>query len=150
MIDDAAIHLAMRTRLLTTSGLPDANNRAWENKKFTPIAGTQYLEDEYVPGGTSIVSVTVDTGTLEARGFYIVKWYGIENAGIGTIRAGVKAILAKFSIGTRITCSDGNVVRVMGKPIGPSSSQIVPTGDGFAVCTIRIPFWCLTSNAIAA
>jgi len=153
MIDDTAIHLALRNRLLTVSGLPSTSNRAWENKEFTRTQGTAYIEEEYVPGPPALITVPADTGTLEHRGIYVVRWYGIENAGVTAIRAGVKAILAKFSYGTRITCTDGQVVRIgtpTGTASGPTSSQIVPTGDGWAVCTIKVPFWLLTTNAIAA
>jgi hypothetical protein len=153
MIDDTAIHLALRNRLLTVSGLPSTTNRAWENKKFTPTQGSAYITDSYVPGPPALITVPADTGTLEHRGLYVVQWYGIEYDGFTNIRTGVKAILAKFSYGTRITCTDGQVVRIgtpRGVASGPTSSQIVPTGDGWAVCTIKIPFWLLTTNAIAA
>lgn len=48
---------ALRTRLLTVSGIPDAPQRAWEGRDFTPTAGTAWLRDTVLPAGADRVSV---------------------------------------------------------------------------------------------
>ncbi len=150
MADDLAIHLALRNRLLTVSGIPAAGQRAMENKKFIPTDGTPYIAEEYVAAPSRIVTIATDNGTVENRGFYIVKWYGVQHKGITAVRTGVNAIMAKFTPGTTITTSGGDAVRIAGNPVGPRAGQILPTADGWVVCVITIPFWLLTTNVIAA
>ncbi len=150
MLDDEAIMLALRNRLLTVSGIPAAANRVKVNKSYTPIAGVPYVEEDYVPGPPALKSFPAQGGTIEARGLYVVRWYGIEDKGSAAIRAGALTILAKFAIGTTMSLSSGGAVRITGTPFGPYAGAIRPTGDGFAVCTITIPYVVLTSNTIAA
>ncbi len=153
MIDDEAILLALRARLLTTSGLPAAANRVKVNKKYTQLDGVPYLEEDFAPSPPILVSTPGQGGTIRGSGLYVIRWYGIQDKGSAAIRAGVQAILARFSIGTTLALASGDAVRI-GTPTDPTTGayagQIRSTGDGFAVCTITIPYWLLTSNVIAA
>ncbi len=150
MLDNTKVLMALRNRLLGTSGIPATNYRALINKPFEPVKGTPYIAEEYVPAPTQLKTITVDTGTVEARGLYIVKWFGIQKTGITAIYTGVDAVLARFSSGTRIALSNGDVVRIAGVPIGPSAGPIINTDDGFAVSVITSPWYLFTANAIAA
>jgi hypothetical protein len=153
MIDDDAVLLALRARLLTTSGLPAAANRVKVNKAYTQTPKVPYLEEDYTPAIPAMLSLPAQGGTIEGRGLYVVRWYGIADTGTGAIRAGTTAILAKFAIGTTLTLTNGDAVRIgtpTDPPTGPYAGAIRPTGDGFAVSVITIPFWILTANVIAA
>lgn len=147
MIARVPAHLALRNRLLTVSGLPAS--RAWENKAFTPSAGTPYLTDEFAPATSAALSVPVKSAVVEERGLYVVTLYGLANDGISTIGAWADAILAAFAPGTAVTSTANDVIRVR-SDVGPFASQIIPMDSGFAVCTIRIPWYAHSQNVIAA
>jgi hypothetical protein len=153
MIDDEAIQLALRTRLLTVSGLPAAANRVKVNKQYVQLAGVPYLEEDFVPSPPILVSTPGQGGTIQGSGLYVIRWYGIADKGSAAIRAGVQAILAKFTIGTTVALTNGDAVRI-GTPTQPATGayagQIRQAGAGFAVCTISIPYWLLSQNVIAA
>jgi hypothetical protein len=153
MIDDEAIMLALRTRLLTTSGLPAVANRVKVNKAYTQSPGVPYLEEDFAPSPPILISTPGQGGTIRGSGLYIIRWYGLQDKGSAAIRAGVQAILARFTIGTTLALTNGDAVRI-GTPTDPATGayagQIRSTGDGFAVCTITIPYWLLTTNVIAA
>jgi hypothetical protein len=153
MIDDEAILLALRARLLTTSGLPAAVNRVKVNKAYTQSPGVPYLEEDFVPSPPLLLSTPVQGGTVVGSGLYVIRWYGLQDKGSAAIRAGVQAILAKFTIGTTVALTSGDAVRI-GTPTTPATGayagQIRSTGDGFAVCTVTVPYWILTLNVIAA
>lgn len=149
MIDHSAIHLALRARMVTASGIPAAAQRAWTNKSFTPTVGTRYLEEEFVVSPPQMIGMT-DAGTLRGNGYYIIKIYEPEDDGAKGAYTVADAILGKLSSRTRLTLSNGDVVRIGGNPIGPCAGQLLPLGTGFAVCTITVPWWILTANAVAA
>jgi hypothetical protein len=146
VINHTAAQLALRSRLLTVAGLPAA--RAWENKNYTAIPGTPYVADSYVPGTNSLITFPANNGTVEETGLYVVQWYGVADSGIGTIRAGVQAILAAFAPGTVVTSTTGDVIRVR-TDVGPMAGQLMPMDAGFAVCTVKIPWRARSQNAIA-
>lgn len=146
MIDHVAVQLALRSRLLTADGIPGSSQRSWENKDFTPTAGTTFLAEQYVPGPTTLLTTTA-RGVIECRGLYVVTWGGIANSGITAIRTGVDSILAVFPPGTTITTlANGDVLRVRGNP-APYAGQIIQNDAGRAACTITIPFVVLSTNA---
>lgn len=148
MINHKLARLALRTRLLTLSQLPAA--RAWENVDFTPTEGADYVEENYVPGTAPVLRTTMaQGGTVEETGLYVVKWYTVAGAGIGTIDDGVTALLALFAPGTVITISDGSVLHIRGD-VGPSRSQLLQATEGYAVVTVTLPWIARTINAVAA
>lgn len=147
MIDHAAAHLAMRNLLLAVSSLPAA--RAFENVAFTPVAGTPYVAEQFVPATSSAVTVPVARALVEETGLYVVQWFGLDGAGISAVRTGVDAVLAAFAPGTSVTSTAGDVIRVR-SDTGPRASQILPQPNGFAVCTITIPWYAYSQNIITA
>lgn len=134
------IHTALRGQLVTASGFPGTDNVhfARENRLAKPVSGTPYVEEDFVPA-TRDVRTTIAAGTVETTGEYVVKWYGVANTGIDAIRDGVDAILAVFLPGSSLALSGGGVVRIRTRP-APYCGQILPTGDGWAVCTTVIPW----------
>jgi hypothetical protein len=147
VISHAAAHLALRVRLLTVAGLPAS--RAFENKAYTPTAGTPYLTDAYVPSTLTMLSFPAKNGTVEETGLYVVQWFGLHDAGFTAIRAGMQAILAAFAPGTSITSNTGDVIRIR-TDVGPMAGEITPLDSGWSVCIARIPWRAHSANVIAA
>lgn len=143
-MDNGAIHLALRNRLIAVAGIPASQYRAFENKTFTPDANQTYISEEFVPGGSTLLT-TVSNGIRELTGLYVVKWYGIADSGITAIRTGVDAILTAFPPGYSQALGSGDVLRIRADT-APYAGQILPDGAGRAVCTITIPWRCYTSN----
>lgn len=138
MVSRNAVHLALRARLEAVSGIPPKAQRAFENKDFQPTPGTPYLEESFVPA--SGVLPGLSRGPVVAFGLYVVKIYGIAKSGITAIGDVVDAILAAFPAGlTFAQLTNGDSVRIRGNP-APWAGQILPQNDGFAVCTITVPF----------
>lgn len=108
MINAAAAHLALRARLLAVSGIPAA--RAFDNKKYVGVPGTPYIADSWVPATNTLRTITARNGTGQETGLYVVQWFGLADAGITDIRAGVQGILAAFTPGTAVTSTTGDVI----------------------------------------
>jgi hypothetical protein len=138
VVSRKAVKLALRARLEAVAGIPSAAQRAFENKDFTPTSGVPYIEEEFVPQPGFLPGLS--RGPSVSFGLYIVKWYGLANTGEGDIGTGVDAILAAFPPGyTFAQLANGDAIRIRGD-VAPSSGQILPQDDGWAVCTITIPF----------
>lgn len=144
MIDHDAVHLALRNRALAY--LP--TSRAFENVAFTPVAGEAYCEEDYVPGTKTLLTANASSGVVEDTGLYVIRWYGLANIASHTIAASVDALLARFTPGTWLTAGS-NAVRIR-SDVAPTRGQLLATGDGWAVCTVTIPWRCYSTNAIAA
>lgn len=147
MIAHGPAHLALRNRLLTVAGLPTA--RAFENVAFTPVAGTAYVAEQFVPATNTALTIPTAHALVEETGLYVVQWFGLDGAGISAIRAGADAVLAAFAPGTSVTSTANDVIRVR-SDTGPRASQILPQPNGFAVCTITIPWYAYSQNVITS
>lgn len=132
------IHLTLRTQLVTASGIPDSQHRARENRDYTPNDFETYIEEEFVPGPRAVRTL-VPGGLSETMGLYVVKVFAAANNGINTIRTLADAILDVFSPGSTLALSGGGSVRIRTDP-APFCGQILPTGDGWSVCTVTIPW----------
>lgn len=121
--------------------------RAFDNKKFTPVAGRPYIEEDFVPG-TSTLLGSKNGGYVYEEGLYIWKWYGLEGKGEGGIRRPANAIKALFAPGT-VLFANGIPVRVRGDA-SVKTSQILPQTNGWAICTATIPWRAETINTVAA
>lgn len=136
-ISHTAVHLALKNRLLTVSGLPV---RAAENKAYTPTPGTAYLTESLVPATQELVGLTPD-GPVKYTGLYVVTLYCLPDTGLA-VSTSADAILAKFAPGSTLTTTDNTTVRIRGD-IAPTRGQVRDI-DGWAVCTISIPYQILT------
>lgn len=122
--------------------------RAWDNVTVTPIAGRPYLEEDFVPATSELISIPLNGGQVEETGLYILKWYGLANKGSAGIRKCMDGLMALFAPGTALTA--GSDVVWIRDDIGPATSQIVPQGTDRAVCALTIPWLARTTNLIAA
>lgn len=146
MIDHEAGHLALRTQLVAISGLPSA--RAWENKDFTPTAGTPYIADQYVPATHRLLTTMAQGGSAVETGLYVIQWFGLKGSGISAIRTGAAAILAAFAPGSSFATTAGDTIRVR-TDTAPVPGQILPLDKGWAVCTTKIPWQAYSHNVVA-
>lgn len=128
-------------------GLPQG--RALDNKTFSPVTGRPYIEEDFVPGTHALIGYPSQGSRNQEEGLYIVRWYGLENKGEGGIRRPVDALKRLFAPGTVLTLADGSVLR-MGRNSAVVAGQILPQGDGWAVCTVSIPWRADTTNLITA
>lgn len=143
-LDHTAAQLALRNRMLTLgASLP--TGRAYENKSYTPVPGTAYLEEDYVPASATLISGPAQGGTIESTGLYVLRWYAIEGTGIQA-RTNIDALLALFTPGTTLTAGD-HTLRIRGD-VAPWAGGFTPTGTGWAVCTITIPWRAYTPNTV--
>lgn len=125
--------------------------KSLENARVEPIAGRWLFNEQFVPSTSKLMSVPADGGLVTETGLYVITLYAPEDRGHLAIAKLVDALLARFTTGTTLT--DGtNSIRVTGGDIdpGPSAGQIIPRGEGFATCTISIPWRAHSRNAIAA
>lgn len=125
--------------------------RAWEMVGVTPVAGKQYLEEEFIPATHNLFTMPAQSGSVEETGLYVLKWYGLPGYDVLAIRKCVDAILALFTPGTPISVGSQTLyVRGAGlNEPSPTAGQILRV-DMWAVCTIRIPWISRTANVIAA
>jgi hypothetical protein len=132
-------------------GVPEG--RLLDNKRFAPnggpFPGRPYIVEEFVQGTHELVGYPSEGSRNEERGLYLVKWYGLEGKGEGGIRRPTDALKRRFAPGTVVSLNDGTIVR-MPRETAAISGQILPQGDGWAVCTVSIPWRADTTNTIAA
>lgn len=142
----ATVVEAETTGRTISAGIP--SRRAWEMTRFTPTAGVPFIEDEFVPATSQLVSVPASGGIVTETGLYVVKLYGLPAYGSSAIRRIADGMLARFTPGTPIVVS-GAVVRVR-SDTGTYAGQILPTDDGYAVVVLTVPWRADSTNTIAA
>lgn len=144
MISHVACQRALRTKLLTMSGLPAATQRAWENIDFSPTTGTTWVQEEYLPG--PMFRVTTGTyGELEARPTYVVTFHGSQNTGMDTLGALADTALTLFAPGTSMAVGS-DTLRVRGDT-APYRGQLLVL-DGWASVSVTVPLYIRTANSI--
>lgn len=126
-------------------GLPQY--RAWENVEFTPVSGSPYVAELYLPAGTQQVTVG-EFGEVEAIPIYQLDIYVKEKTGMDALAAYADALIARFAPRQSFTATDGTVIRVR-TDVGPFRSQ-VRSGErpGYAVCSVSFPLWVRSTNAV--
>jgi hypothetical protein len=118
--------------------------RAWENlappglSVFVPVAGIPYLEDEYSPSTSTIITQSLS----ESRGDYILRIHGVVGAGSSGLRRTVDALKLRFAPNTILVAADHGV-RIDYDPM-PESSAITATQSG-PIITLTIP-WIVRSR----
>jgi hypothetical protein len=122
--------------------------KSLENARVAPVTGRWLFNEQLVPSPMKLVSMPADGGLLEERGLYLITLYAPEDRGHTAIAKVVDALLARFTPGTSIVAGS-ETLRIEGDP-GPFAGQIIPRGEGFATCTIQIPYRAHTRNAVAA
>jgi hypothetical protein len=136
------------------AGLPET--RFWENEKATR-SGVQiatatpdrpYVEEEFVPATHTLVGGPRSGGEVTETGLYVIRWYGLANRGPHAIRRSVKALLALFTPAT--TLAAGSHTLRVSADTAPWAGAIRTLDNGWAVCTVTIPWWVMSTNSIAA
>ena len=121
-------------------------SRAWENMDFTPVAGVPFVEEDYVPGPVTQITVG-PLGQVETTPLYVVKLYGVANTGAGALARYATAVLTLFPPRFNVTLSTGDVLRVR-TDTAPYRGQLQQATPGFAVVTVTIPLRGRSSNSI--
>lgn len=120
--------------------------RSWENKKAEKVAGRPYIDENFVPA-TQQLRGMAQSGVVEETGLYVITWFGLENFDTGGINRPMNALKALFAPGTVVLA--GSVrIRIRGD-VAPQGGQIIPQGNGWAACQLRIPWRAESLNAIA-
>jgi hypothetical protein len=132
-------------RVLTV-GLPF--RRAWENLRPETPKGFPYVDEDFLPGVPQLITAPFDGGTVEELGAYVLKWYGLENRDVASIARCADKLVLLFTPGTTLLA--GTTPVVMRGDSAARRGQVLPQGDGRAVCVIEIPWRAHTSNARAA
>lgn len=137
--EDRTIEAAASGRSLTVQ-LPYL--KSWENRKAKPDANLWFLEEEYIAGPTTQVTLS------EYDNFptYVIKLYGFTNTGSQALNKVAKGVLTHFKPSTAIAINGGaNHLRVRGRP-SPFAGQILQDGEGYAFIVLTIPVRVRTLN----
>ena len=118
------ISAALSTRLAAMPSLPSV---AWENAPFTPVSGTVYLSESYLPATTTEVGIA-DYSSNQFIGVYQVSVYA--NSGDYKLEAQTLAdsVAAHFSRGIALTY-EGQKVRIEVSSI----ANALPEGDRYMI-----------------
>lgn len=70
--DNWDIRSALRGQFETTTGLPAAAQRAWENQVFTPTLGTAWVREKFMPSSGRLTGTGTRTimGTVQWSAFW--------------------------------------------------------------------------------
>lgn len=130
-------------------GLP--LTRSYENIVLAsgPPQGRPWINEDYVPGGASVLTLPTRRGLYDEDGLYILTWYGVAGLGLGAIRKGCDKLKALYAPGTSFTLSDGTVIRIRGDH-APIAGQITAIDGGWAYCQVTIPWRSVTRNQVVA
>lgn len=139
-----AVEVSAGSRSISV-GLPAL--RAWEGDVFTPTIGRQYIDEDFSQD-TSVLLGARDGGQVQEQGLYVLKWYGLTGYGMAGLRKSVDTLKLLFAPGTSLTAGS-NVVRVR-TDIAPNTGGLVHLASGYSVLVLTVPWWSLTTNAIAA
>lgn len=125
-------------------GLPA--HRSWENVELERDVTRPYLEEEYSPSTSRVLTTPMSRSIIEYSGDYILKWYGLGNTDIIAIRRPVGALMTLFAPGTVLAAGNDKLI-ISGDP-GPSTGQIIPLDSGWSALMLTIP-WTLRSRNVA-
>lgn len=115
--------------------------KSWENKKAKPDANLWFLEEDYIPGPTTQLSLQ----EYDHFPTYVIRLYGFPNVGSKALNKVAKGVLTQFKPSTAIAISGGNFLRVRGRP-SPFLGQIMQDGEGYAFIVVTIPVRVRTLN----
>lgn len=128
------------------AGLPIL--RAYENTKIAPSPIGPYVEEDFVPATTRLLSSPALSGDIEETGIYFLKLYGLSGKGVSALRKSTDALTDLFTPGTTLTAGS-HTVRVR-TDIGPRVGALLPLDSGWTVATLSVPWLAYSTNAIAA
>jgi hypothetical protein len=136
------VQLALRAPLLGLASLPSVV--AWDNMAAQPVTGAEYLEEQFIPATSTLLSMPASGGSMEDTGLYVLRWFAKPGDGLNTLPVRAAAVLALYPPGTGFLVSTGVVVRVR-SDVAPTSGGLQTDRPGWSVVTITIP-WRLSYN----
>lgn len=119
-----------------TVGLP--SGRAWENVTYTPVTGTPYMEEQYLPGPAGFDSDGY-AGLLALAPMYSPRIYTPADTGVSGDGRYADAIARLFAPGTAMALSSGDTLIVRNNP-APFRGQRFPSATpGWSCVPVTIP-----------
>jgi len=143
MADPLTVEIAGAGKSLTV-GFP--SGREFDNEKYTPTAGSPYVEEDLVPGPVVQLTVTKLNGELELTPLYVIRVNVPEGNGSTAANAYADALLGLFKAHTTMTLDNGDVLRVRGNP-APFRGQLISRKSGWASVPVTIPLRMTTINS---
>lgn len=125
-------------------GLPAL--RAWENVRFQPLQGRPYVEEQFLPGTSSQISLG-PFGQLEVQPMYVVNVYVPEGVDIRADAAYGRALIELFPPRLAITLTNGDVLRVRSDN-GPFRGQRRNNIPGWSMSSVTFPLRLRTANSV--
>lgn len=129
-------------------GVPSA--QCFKNLKFTRPDRRPWIRSAFVPGGASRLQGLPAAGArVEETGLYLLDYVGLANYGEDGIRKAADAIKALYPPTLELAIGGSSYLRVRAD-FGPWAGEVIPDENGFARCTITIPWRARSFNSIAA
>jgi hypothetical protein len=122
--------------------------RAYENVKIAPNPIAPYVEEDFVPGVSSLIAGPYAGGGFRDDGLYVFKLYGLSGKGVSAIRKGTDAIRARFAPGTNLTAGS-YTLKVRGD-VAVRATQMLPLDSGWTVSAVEVPWFAHSTNAVVA
>lgn len=132
---------ALAGRSLTV-GIP--KQQTWINADSEPDKTRWYVEEEYIPGPNTKISIG-PLGRIESNPLYIIKVYCPQGKGAGAILLVGQAIVDLFPPELALSLADGTVIRVRS---GTGMGQPMTNGSSSVFVVITIPLWARTQNIV--
>jgi hypothetical protein len=129
-----------------TVGVP--SHRTWTNKDFTKVAGYPYSLGVYSPSTKKLTAFPAQGGSVTQTGEYVFTYYALQGCDEVGIWKFTGAIEALFTPGTTFTAGS-HTIRVSTES-STEVGDIMPLGDGWSTVQVKIPWWAMSINAVAA
>jgi hypothetical protein len=126
-------------------GIPTV--RIWENQGGDPQSNRWYLEEDYIPGPTTKITMPVQGAELHHSPTYVLRVGGMSGYGIGAILAVVGGLLGAFYPGLALILPNNVVLRVGAQP-APYAGQMLSDDTGRPVVVVTFPLWARTSISV--
>ena len=104
------IRTALETAVSSVSGIPSADNRAWENVDFKPTTGTTWVRSTLLPGEQR-PAVRGPNPQIEYRGLFRIDIFAPKDEGAGDADTLADNIRVQFPPGSDFT-NNGKTVRI--------------------------------------
>lgn len=120
------------------------SRRAWEGVDFVPTADAPFVQERYLAGPTTLVTISA-AGELESTPSYSVTFTVKAGFGMEAANRYADACLALFRPGTTLGLADGTTLRVRGDT-GPFRAPMIQDGAGWQSVVVTIPCRVYTTN----
>jgi len=120
--------------------------QSYENRKFDPEGESPFLEEQYIPGAQTFITLGKNA-VVEITPMYSIGVEVKEGTGAEAARRYADAILELFSPAEAMFLRNGDCLRVRGDT-GPFPGQLIRSGPGKVVIPVTIPLRLRTQNVI--